>query len=244
MIAKMIQSRPFPEPFGIFPTIFTFGAAAALLAFMTGPLHRHLMAATNVEPVVGWFLLGGAGVFVPLLALALYMLSSERNLRPETWRDRLRFRPFHRGDLAWTAGGLIAIVGATGLIMMAMRLAGCPLDLQPSFMRFEALGPDRPWILALWLPFWLLNIFAEEILWRGVILPRQEAAFGDWAWLANGLGWLLFHLAFGPDLMLALAPIILMLPYIVQRRHNSWIGVILHAGLNGPGFLTVAFGLA
>lgn len=243
MVAGMIQPRPFPKPFGIFPTIFTFGAAAALLALMTGPLHRRLMAATSVEPVVGWFLLGGAGVFVPLLSLALYMLSSERNLRPGAWRDRLRFRPFHRGDLAWTAGGLIAIAGATGLIMMAMQLADHTLDLHPSFMRLEPLGPDRLWILALWLPFWLLNIFAEEILWRGVILPRQEAAFGDLAWLVNGLGWLLFHLAFGPDLMLALVPITLVVPYVVQRRRNTWIGVILHAGLNGPGFLAVAFGL-
>ena len=243
MLAKMIQSR-LPEPFGIFPTIFTFGAAAALLGLVTGPFHRHLMAATSFEPVVGWFLLGGVGVFVPLLLLALYMLSSERNLRGSAWRDRLRFRPFHRGDLAWIAGGLVAVVGATGLIMMATRLAGYPLDLHPSFMRLEPLGPDRFWIVALWLPFWLLNIFAEEILWRGVILPRQEAAFGDLAWLANGLGWFVFHLAFGPDLMLALAPIILVLPYIVQRRRNSWIGVVLHAALNGPGFLAVAFGLA
>jgi membrane protease YdiL (CAAX protease family) len=240
----MIHSRPVPEPFGLLPTIFTFGAAAALLAFMTGPFHRHLMATTSVEPVVGWFLLGGTGVFMPLLALAFCMLSSERNLRPEAWRDRLRFRSFDRGDFAWTAGGLVAIGGATGLIMMGMQLVGHPLDLHPPFMQFEPLGPGRLWILALWLPFWLLNIFAEEILWRGVILPRQEVTFGDWAWLANGVGWLLFHLAFGPDFMVALAPIILVLPYIVQRRRNSWIGVTLHAGLNGPGFLAVAFGLA
>jgi len=239
-----MRFRSSSPPFGIVPTIAIFGTAAALLALMTGPLHRYLMAATNVEPVVGWFLLGGAGVFMPLLLLALYILLSERNLRRSAWMDRLRFRPFNKGDVAWTAGGLITIFGATGLIMMTARLAGHPLDLHPSFMRLEPLGPDRLWILGLWLPFWLLNIFGEEVLWRGVVLPRQEVAFGDLAWLANGLGWLVFHLAFGPALMVVLAPIILILPYIVQRRRNSWIGVVLHAGLNGPSFLGVAFGLA
>jgi membrane protease YdiL (CAAX protease family) len=110
-------------------------------------------------------------------------------------------------------------------------------------MHLDPLGPDRLYILAVWLPFWLLNIFGEEILWRGVVLPRQELAFGQWAWMINGLGWMAFHLAFGPALMILLAPIILILPYIVQRRGNSWVGVILHAGLNGPGFLAVALGL-
>lgn len=240
----MIEPRPSLQRFGIVPTIIIFGAAAALLAFMTGPLHRQLTETTNLEPVVAWFLLGGAGVFVPLLLLSLYILLFEGNLCPSAWRERLRFRPFNKGDLAWTVGGLIAITGATGLIMLGARLAGHPLDLNPSFMRLEPLGHNRLWILGVWLPFWLLNIFGEEILWRGVVLPSQEAVFGDLAWLANGLGWLVFHLAFGPALMLALAPIILILPYIVQRRRNSWIGVVLHAGLNGPGFLGVAFGFA
>jgi len=34
-----------------------------------------------------------------------------------------------------------------------------------------------------------------------------------------------------------------ILPYIVQRRRNSWVGVAIHAGVNGPGFVAVAFGL-
>ena len=83
----------------------------------------------------------------------------------------------------------------------------------------------------------------EEILWRGVILPRQEAKFGQWAWLLNGLGWALFHTAFGWQIGLTLLPILLILPYIVKMSQNAWIGVIIHAGINGPGFKAVAFGL-
>ena len=39
----------------------------------------------------------------------------------------------------------------------------------------------------------VLNIGGEELWWRGIILPRQELAFGKWAWLVNGLLWDLFH---------------------------------------------------
>jgi hypothetical protein len=33
----------------------------------------------------------------------------------------------------------------------------------------------------------VLNIVGEEFVWRGVVLPRQEVAFGGRAWLVNGV---------------------------------------------------------
>ena len=74
-------------------------------------------------------------------------------------------------------------------------------------------------------------------MWRGVVLRGQEAAFEAQAWLVNGIGWLLLHAAFPWQVLVTLAPTTLILPYIVQRRGNTWIGVVIHAGLNGPGFL-------
>ena len=114
----------------------------------------------------------------------------------------------------------------------------------PSFMAFEPLTPGRYWILAAWLPFFVLNIVGEEFIWRGVVLPRQEVAFGGKAWLVNGILWLLFHAAFPWQVLLALVPITLILPYVVQRRRNTWPGVVIHAGFGGMGFLALAFGLA
>ena len=117
------------------------------------------------------------------------------------------------------------------------------LSLHPWFMAVAPLTADRYWILAIWLPFWGLNILAEEVVWRGVVLPRQGIAFGKWAWLVNGAGWLLFHAASPWEVMLTLVPTTLILPYVVQRLGNTTAGVIIHAGLNGPGFLALAFGL-
>jgi membrane protease YdiL (CAAX protease family) len=83
----------------------------------------------------------------------------------------------------------------------------------------------------------------EEFVWRGVLLPRQEQALGKHACLMNCAGWTLFHLAFGWQLLLVLLPILVVTPYVVQQRQNTWIGVIIHAVLNGPSFLAIAFGL-
>ncbi len=147
------------------------------------------------------------------------------------------------GDWLWSIGALLLIGAVTAGLSAALRLVVGEVDPQPPFMRVEPLTPDRYWLLLIWLPFWVLNILGEEILWRGVMLPRQEQTFGRWAWLVNSAGWLLFHLAFGPRLLLLLLPILALTPYAVQRRRNSWVGVVIHAGINGPGFLSVALGL-
>lgn len=218
--------------------------AAALLLFMTHFLIPRLALLTGLEIILFWFLVAGLGVFLPLLVLALLLLRRE-GAAPDrkTWRERLRFRPLDRSAVLWTLAGFAA-VGISSVLVMRLLTALCgTFDHSPPFMSFKPLTPDRYWLLAVWFPYWLLNIMGEEILWRGVMLPRQEAAFGRRAWLVHGLGWSLFHIAFGWQLLLTMLPLLFILPWVVQKTGNSWTGVILHAGVNGPAFLAIAFGL-
>ncbi len=232
------------SPLAWLGSLTIFGAAALLLFGATSRLMPILAERTALEPVLLWFTLGGLGVFAPLLVAAIAMLRCEhpRDLKT-TWQQRLRFRPMSRGDWIDSAVGLIVIgiFAAGGMAILQLVWKGA--SLHPPFMTMSPLTPNRFWILAVWLPFWVLNVMSEEILWRGVILPRQEMAFGRFAWLVNGAGWLLFHVPFGPAILLTVAPITFILPYVVQRTKNSWTGVVMHAGLNGPGFIAVAFGL-
>jgi membrane protease YdiL (CAAX protease family) len=232
-----------PPPLGLVGTVLLFGGAAVLLLGATHGLIPALAARTGAEPVLLWFAAAGLGVLAPLLLAVGVLLYQEGVLgRSRVWRGRLRFRPMTHIDWLWSLGGLAAIGLLVVGCMTALRLLWGEVRLHPSFMSMEPLTPGRYWILGVWLPFWVLNIMAEEILWRGVVLPRQEAAFGRWAWLVNGAGWLLFHLPFGPAILLTLGPTTFILPYMVQRRQNSWTGVVIHAGLNGPAFVAVAFG--
>ena len=43
--------------------------------------------------------------------------------------------------------------------------------------------------------------------------------------------------------LITLMPLIFIQLYIVQKTKNSWVGVVMHGGLNGPSFLAISFGL-
>jgi hypothetical protein len=172
-----------------------------------------------------WFLAASAAVFGPLVLLAALLLCRERRTaRPRSWRARLWLHPMNGGDWLWAVGGLAAVGVLTGGIGIALGPMAGGAKLHPSFMAFEPLSPGRYWILGAWL--------------------RQEAALGGRAWLVNGILWLLFHMAFPWQVLLTLVPITLILPYVVQRRRNTWAGVVIHAGFGATGFLVLACGLA
>lgn len=234
------------EPFGLWQTAVIFGGAGLLLFAVTQSLIPAMAERTTIEPIYLWFLCAGIGLFGPLLVVTLLILHAEGALRrPGLWRERLRFRPMDKDDWAWSLGALVTIAILAAICVRVITfLSGARPDLHPSFLRFEPLGPGRYGVLVAWIPFFIVNILGEEILWRGVLLPRQEVAMGRRAWLIHGAGWLLLHVSFGPTILLVLAPTTFILPYVAQRRRNSWTGVVIHGGLNGPAFLAIAFGLS
>ncbi len=232
-------------------TLLPFGIAAAILYVVTHYLIPFLSTTSGQEPIIFWFLVAGTFVFMPMLIAACFFLYRESAWTTNStlsqigalWQGRLRFRKLTRTDWLWVMGGMMSIGVLSTVISSGVRVFLPETHLQPDFMALKPLTADRYWLLGLWLPFWVLNIMGEEILWRGVLLPAQEQALGKTAWLLNSCAWAIFHVAFGGVLLLTLLPILVILPYIVQKRQNSWIGVIIHAGLNGPGFVAVAFGL-
>lgn len=235
--------QPKSPGFGLGSSALLFGSAGSVLYLETHLLIPYLARTTGVEPVVFWFLVAGLGMFVPLLLVAAVLLKREGvELTRCALARRLRLGALSREDLRWCLGGTLAIGLLSFLSMQAVDTVAGGFDRSPPFLAFEPLSGARLWILGLWLPYWVLNILGEELVWRGVILPRQEASFGRWAWLAHGLGWCLFHVCFGWQLLVTLLPILFILPYIVQKRANTWIGVFLHAVLNGPSFIAIALG--
>jgi membrane protease YdiL (CAAX protease family) len=230
---------------GLVGSAALFGAGALLLLLTTQVAVPALVSATGTETVVAWFLAASTVLFGPLLLIAALLLYRERRTgRLGSWGVRLWLRPMNGGDWLWAIGGFATIGVLTGGIGVVLGMLSGDTKLHPSFMAFEPLGPGRYWILGAWLPFFVLNIVGEEFVWRAVVLPRQEVAFGRRAWLVNGLLWLLFHAAFPWQVLVTLVPITLILPYVVQRQRNTWIGVVIHAAFGAMGFLALAFGLA
>ncbi|RKY81183.1 CPBP family intramembrane metalloprotease [candidate division KSB1 bacterium] len=232
------------KKFGWTGSLIIFGSASLLLILETRFLIPFLSRQTGLETVVIWFAVAGLGMFLPMLILASFILKGEGyKITKQTWEQRLRFRKMDKNDWLWTLGSFVLIGILSFGIIKSVEFFTSSLETQPSFMHFDPLTPNRYWILVVWIPYWLLNIMGEEILWRGVILPGQEKVMGRSAWLVNGILWGVFHIAFGWQISLTVIPILLIEPYVVQRRKNTWIGVILHALINGPSFIAIAFGL-
>jgi len=219
-------------------------SAALIMYLLTKYMIPYLSQTTGQETILFWFIVGGIGIFSPLIILGILILKYEGfKINKESISSRLRFRKLTKSDLLPTLTGFIAIAILSALVMKLLVLNVGQFDPSPKFMTFEPLSRGRYWLLLIWLPYWILNILGEEFFWRGVMLPRQELAFGKFTWLIHGFGWGLFHIAFGWKLLITLIPLVLIEPYVVQKTKNSWTGVILHGGINGPGFIAICFGL-
>lgn len=232
------------KPLGVAGSFAIYFSAALLMFLLTKYAIPFMSSVTGQETVLFWFIIAGLGVFLPLIITGYFILKSEGCLlSKETLRDRLRFKKVTKSDLWWSFGGLLLVLLISGALMKLMVLLLGEFDHTPAFMAFEPLSTGRYWLLAVWLPYWVLNILGEEFLWRGVMLPRQEVAFGKYTWVLHGFGWGIFHVAFGWQLLITLVPLIFIQSYIVQKTKNSWTGVIMHGGINGPSFIAISFGL-
>jgi membrane protease YdiL (CAAX protease family) len=239
-----MESKTAIKKLGLIGSFAIYIPASILMFCMTKYLIPFLSHATGQESILFWFIVAGLGIFTPLIITAILMLKYEGYIiNKNTWIERLRFRRITKSDLIWCFVGLFLVGVFSMIILKGLEFMIGKFDHSPAFMSFDPLTKGRYWLLLIWLPYWILNIIGEEFLWRGVMLPRQEVAFGKHSWLVHGFGWGLFHIAFGWQLLITLIPLLFIQSYIVQRTKNSWIGVIMHGGLNGPSFIAICFGL-
>jgi len=226
---------------GIVSSAVLFGTFSVLLWITLVAVIPWLHDTFGISPIVGWYVSGPAFVLLPLLIFGVLMAWRElptRNLAQLC--KRLRLSALGGGDIAWAIGGLLMISIASVLILALARHLDPNFRPSPEFLRQP---PGwHAWVFVAWIPLFITNIVGEELCWRGYVLPRQEAALGSAAWLLNGIMWCLFHWSFGWSVMLMLLPIALLLPWIVQRRGNTWVGIMIHAVFNAAGFMVAISG--
>jgi len=88
-----------------------------------------------------------------------------------------------------------------------------------------------------WGFFWLFivqavfnTVIGEELLFRGLLLPRMAAAFGKWDWVANGILFGFYHWH-KPWIVISAAIEAVFLFALPSRRFQSaWFGIIAHSG--------------
>jgi membrane protease YdiL (CAAX protease family) len=72
------------------------------------------------------------------------------------------------------------------------------------------------------------TVLGEELLFRGLLLPRMNGAFGHRDWVVNGVLFAAYHLHV-PWVIPAGLLDTLFLAYPTKRYRSAWIGIVVHS---------------
>jgi membrane protease YdiL (CAAX protease family) len=170
------------------------------------------------------------------------------SLNVKAFSERYRLSRIPRPDWIWVLLVLVVQTGFYfGLGFTAEYLAEIPF-FSPHPVFAPEFGPGgvnahvpgelmgmqlhgQWWIVFVFFLGWVFNVFGEEFWFRGYLLPRQEKAFGRFAWVVNGLMFGFNHI-WQPWNLLMIVPGALVGSFIVQKRKNTWVLLIPHGILN------------
>jgi CAAX protease family protein len=73
------------------------------------------------------------------------------------------------------------------------------------------------------------TVLGEELLFRGLLLPRMRAAFGERDWVVNGAIFALYHLHMPWLIVPSLVDGIFLNAYPSRRFQSAWMAIIVHS---------------
>jgi len=127
-----------------------------------------------------------------------------------------------------------------------------PFMAQPSGFALEAAlsNPEiQAKLVGNWEIFGLIivsalfnTVLGEELLFRGILLPRMAGVFGKWDWAANGVLFGLYHLHQPWTILSSAIEGIFAFALPSRSLRSSWFGVIAHSG-QSIFFIFLMFGL-
>jgi membrane protease YdiL (CAAX protease family) len=88
----------------------------------------------------------------------------------------------------------------------------------------------------------VFNTLGEEFLFRGVLLPRMNAVFGRWDWLANGVLFGLYHLHQPWGMLGSMGTGAFFYAFPAKRFRSTWMSIIVHSA-QSVYFLFLILGL-
>ena len=92
----------------------------------------------------------------------------------------------------------------------------------------DFLSGNWPWFAVIVVMAVFNTVLGEELLFRGLLLPRMRGVFGRADWLANGVLFATYHLHMPWAIPKALLDT-LALAYPTRRYRSVWLGIIVHS---------------
>ncbi len=196
-------------------------------------------------------------IYLPLVTLGLVwqgvvsFIILRREVVPFTW-ENLKKRlwinhPIHpktgvpsKKLYLWAVLGAVALLvwDQIGLLggLDELWVKALPAITQPEYTVLERLPEvalGQWWLLALLLPFTLFNyVLGEELLFRGVLLPKMKGVFGKWDWIANAMIFTLYHLHQPWEIPSQIILRDWIFPGYNKLFKSFWMSCIVHGAIN------------
>lgn len=177
-----------------------------------------------------------AGLIWQCVLVVVLVAREQRSLRWPVLRDALWLTPPR--DSTGRQGGRVwlwtvpFILGFAVLQFIPFGLSGPSNHDFGKFLSSDT-GHDvlrGNWgLLALILLLFLFNtVLGEELLFRGLLLPRMRGAFGNADWIVNGAIFGAYHLHQPWSIPVSVLAG-LVFAYSTRRFHSAWMGIIVHS---------------
>ena len=222
--------------------ILAVWAAAALpmgiLAWIVAPALKDSFSGAGIVPMFkALILLLAVGLIWQCILVAGLIWHEQRTFRWSVLRNVLWLRSPRSPSTGRVGGRLwLLVIPLTLLFALGGFVPTFSTPKDRDLITF--LGTDAGknfmhgnwgWYAAILLML-LVNIAGEELLFRGVLLPRMKRVFGRRDWLANAILFTGYHLH-EPWLMPGtIVCDTLAYVYPSRRYQSTWIGIIVHGG--------------
>jgi membrane protease YdiL (CAAX protease family) len=206
----------------------------AALAWLVAPLLAHGLDGPAALPRALIVTLT-AGLAWQFLLVLVLLYREQRTLRWRVVKDALwlhaprQRRTGRRGGKAWLVLlPLVVVLAAEELLPTLPTPGSRDMGL---FLGSDAgqsfLSGNWTW-LAIIVALQIFNtVLGEELLFRGLLLPRMNGAFGRWDWAANGILFAVYHLHV--PWVIPQAFVDTVVPYAVKRHNSALVGIAVHS---------------
>ena len=230
--------------------LFIWAAAALPMAFL-GWIVAPVLSRSSSNPGIVRLAVLTVGLIWQFILAMILLYREAGNLHWSTIKQRLWLRQprsertgnINRRLWWW----LIPLVVLTALYEMQasgvldhLWVSMFPYFAEPSnFALSSYLGsPEgQAKIVGVWGFFGLLivsalfnTVLGEELLFRGVLLPRMAGAFGKWDWVANGILFGLYHIHQPWMMFSAALEGVFIFAFSTKSSGSAWFGIIAHSG--------------
>ena len=227
-----------PRQYGLAAILGIWAAAAlpmAILAWLIAPrLAATLTGPTALPRALILALL--TGLIWQFVLVLLLVYREQRTLRWSVLKGALWLRAPQSPRTGRSGGWLwLVVIPLIAALAAEELLPTLPTPVSRDMSLFLGSGSGQAFLSGNWV--WLaiivlLQIFntvlGEELLFRGLLLPRMNGRCGRWDWVVNGVLFALYHLH-EPWVIPQAFVDVFILAYPSRRYRSALIGIIVHS---------------